>query len=149
MTRGTAGEARLARTRPRAVNRCVATRTAATRSRMRPTRPPFQPSKPRQAAFDSGFRQRLSTRLHARQYRHEKNWAGTRTGIAKLGLDPGSAMGNLFVATAQALSNAAHNATNAQQQQNITAQAATVMGVATLYSVDTATTGEATTRIFQ
>lgn len=92
MTRGTAGEARLARTRPRAVNRCVATRTAATRSRMRPTRPPFQPSKPRQAAFDSGFRQRLSTRLHARQYRHEKNWAGTRTGIAKLGLDPGSAM---------------------------------------------------------
>ncbi len=92
MTRGTAGEARLARTRPRAVNRCVATRTAATRSRMRPPRPPFQPSKPRQAAFDSGFRQRLSTRLHARQYRHEKNWAGTRTGIAKLGLDPGSAM---------------------------------------------------------
>lgn len=92
MTRGTAGEARLARTRPRAVNRCVATRTAATRSRMRPTRPPFQLSKPRQAAFDSGFRQRLSTRLHARQYRHEKNWAGTRTGIAKLGLDPGSAM---------------------------------------------------------
>lgn len=92
MTRGTAGEARLARTRPRAVNRCGATRTAATRSRMRPTRPPFQPSKPRQAAFDSGFRQRLSTRLHARQYRHEKNWAGTRTEIAKLGLDPGSAM---------------------------------------------------------
>ncbi|WP_186024611.1 RebB family R body protein [Burkholderia gladioli] len=62
---------------------------------------------------------------------------------------PAVAMGNLFVATAQALSNAAHNATNAQQQQNITAQAATVMGVATLYSVDTATTGEATTRIFQ
>ncbi|MDN7735860.1 hypothetical protein [Burkholderia sp. SJZ091] len=59
---------------------------------MRPPRPPFQPSKPRQAAFDNGFRQRLSTRLHARQYRHEKNWAGTRTGIAKLGLDPGSAM---------------------------------------------------------
>ncbi len=92
MARGTAGEARLARTRPRATNRCVATRTVATRSRMRPTRPPFQPSKPRQAAFDSGFRQRLSTRLHARQYRHEKNWAGTRTEIAKLGLDPGSAM---------------------------------------------------------
>ncbi|MBU9186424.1 hypothetical protein [Burkholderia gladioli] len=59
---------------------------------MRTTRPPLQPSKPRQAAFDSGFRQRLSTRLHARQYRHEKNWAGTRTEIAKLGLDPGSAM---------------------------------------------------------
>ncbi len=61
MTRGTADEARLARTRPRATNRCVATRTVATRSRMRTTRPPLQPSKPRQAAFDSGFRQRLST----------------------------------------------------------------------------------------
>ncbi|PEH82628.1 RebB family R body protein [Burkholderia gladioli] len=75
--------------------------------------------------------------------------AVTQADTEVLGDAPAIAMGNLFVATAQALSNAAHNATNAQQQQNITAQAATVMGVATLYSVDTATTGEATTRIFQ
>ncbi|ATF87734.1 MULTISPECIES: RebB family R body protein [Burkholderia] len=75
--------------------------------------------------------------------------AVTQADTEVLGDAPAVAMGNLFVATAQALSNAAHNATNAQQQQNITAQAATVMGVATLYSVDTATTGEATTRIFQ
>jgi hypothetical protein len=61
-----------------------------------------------------------------------------------LGDAPAMAMGNLFVATEQALSNAAHNATNNQQQNNITAQAATVMGVATLYSIDTASTGEAT-----
>ncbi|WP_186054130.1 RebB family R body protein [Burkholderia gladioli] len=66
-----------------------------------------------------------------------------------LGDAPAMAMGNLFVATAQALSNAAHNATSAQQQQNITAQAATVMGVATLYSIDTAASGEATAHILQ
>ncbi|WP_246794495.1 RebB family R body protein [Burkholderia perseverans] len=64
-----------------------------------------------------------------------------------LGDAPAMAMGNLFVATAQALANAAHNATSNQQQSNITAQAATVMGVATLYSIDTASTGVATTDI--
>ena len=47
-------------------------------------------------------------------------------------------------ATAQALANAAHNATNAQQQSYVTAQAATTKGVATLYSLDTASTGVAT-----
>jgi hypothetical protein len=57
------------------------------------------------------------------------------------------AMANLYQATAQALANAAHNATTAQQQNNITAQAATVMGVATLYSIDTASTGDATAKI--
>ena len=57
---------------------------------------------------------------------------------------PAAAMGNLYQATAQALSNAAHNATNAQQQSYVTAQAATTMGVATLYSLDTASTGVAT-----
>ncbi|WP_171523934.1 RebB family R body protein, partial [Acinetobacter nosocomialis] len=50
----------------------------------------------------------------------------------------------LYQATAQALANAAHNATNAQQQSYVTAQAATTMGVATLYSLDTAATGVAT-----
>ncbi|WP_327196777.1 RebB family R body protein [Vibrio coralliilyticus] len=53
-------------------------------------------------------------------------------------------MGNLFQATSQALGNAAHNATMAQQQAAITAQAATTMGVTTLYSIDTASTGIAT-----
>ena len=53
----------------------------------------------------------------------------------------------VYQATAQALSNSAHNATTAQQQNSITAQAATTMGVATLYSLDTASTGEATRAI--
>lgn len=66
-----------------------------------------------------------------------------------LGDSPAVAMGNLFVATSQALSNAAHNATTSQQQTNITAQAATTQGVSTLYSIDTASTGIATTKIFQ
>ncbi|MDQ2106212.1 RebB family R body protein [Azospirillum isscasi] len=64
-----------------------------------------------------------------------------------LGDAPAVAMGNLFVATSQALSNAAHNATNNQQQSYVVMQAATTQGLSTLYSVDTATTGVATTQI--
>ena len=66
-----------------------------------------------------------------------------------LGDAPAVALGNLYVATAQALANAAHNATTNQQQTNVTAQAATTMGVATLYSLDTASTGVATKLILQ
>ncbi|MCU1226415.1 MAG: RebB protein [Edaphobacter sp.] len=73
--------------------------------------------------------------------------AVTQANVKVLGDAPAIAMANLYQATAQALANAAHNATTAQQQNNITAQAATVMGVATLYSIDTATTGEATKAI--
>ncbi|WP_353861763.1 RebB family R body protein [Azospirillum formosense] len=64
-----------------------------------------------------------------------------------LGDAPAVAMGNLFVATSQALSNAAHNATNNQQQSYVVMQAATTQGLSTLYSVDTATAGVATTQI--
>ena len=71
----------------------------------------------------------------------------TQANVQVLGTAPATAMGNLYQATAQALANAAHNATLAQQQTNITAQAATVMGVATLYSLDTASTGMATKSI--
>ncbi|WP_205685368.1 RebB family R body protein [Caulobacter zeae] len=65
-----------------------------------------------------------------------------------LGDAPAIAMGNLFEAVSQALSNAAHNATNNQQQSNVTAQASTTQGVSTLLSVDTASAGEATQTIF-
>jgi 4-hydroxyphenylpyruvate dioxygenase-like putative hemolysin len=51
---------------------------------------------------------------------------------------PAIAMGNLFQATAQALANAAHNATTAQQNANTILQATTTQGVALLYGVDTA-----------
>ncbi|HEV3317841.1 MAG TPA: RebB family R body protein [Candidatus Angelobacter sp.] len=71
----------------------------------------------------------------------------TQANVKVLSDAPAVAMGNLYQATAQALANAAHNATTAQQQNNITAQAATTMGVTTLYSIDTATTGEATSAI--
>jgi killing trait domain-containing protein len=60
---------------------------------------------------------------------------------------PAVALGNLYQATAQALANAAHNATNSQQQSYVTAQAATTMGVSTLLSIDTASTGVATQHI--
>lgn len=71
----------------------------------------------------------------------------TQANVQVLGDAPAIAMGNLYLATAQALSNAAHNATTMQQQTNITAQAATTMGVALLYSLDTASTGKATKAI--
>lgn len=64
--------------------------------------------------------------------------AVTQTNVEVLGNAPAVAMGNLYQATAQALANAAHNATNAQQQTWVTAQAATTMGVSMLYSVNTA-----------
>src|SRR5471030_2081149 len=65
--------------------------------------------------------------------------AVTEVNTKVLGDAPALAMGNLLQATAQALSLAAMNATNAQQHSNITAQATTVMGITTLYSVDSAT----------
>ena len=72
----------------------------------------------------------------------------TQVNTKVVGDSPAMAMGNLFVATSQALSNAAHNATNNQQNSNVTNQASTTMGVSTLYAVDTATTGVATHKIF-
>lgn len=71
----------------------------------------------------------------------------TQANVKVLGDAPAVALGNLYQATAQALANAAHNATTAQQQSAVTAQAATTMGVSVLYSLDTASTGIATREI--
>lgn len=71
----------------------------------------------------------------------------TQANTGTLGDAPSVAMGNLYIATSQALSNAAHNATNSQQQSYVTMQAATVQGIAALYSVDTASAGVATQAI--
>jgi hypothetical protein len=60
----------------------------------------------------------------------------TQSNVEVLGDSPAIAIGNLYQATAQALANAAHNATNAQQQSYVTAQAATTMGVAALLGLD-------------
>ena len=73
----------------------------------------------------------------------------SQSNVTVLGDAPAVAMGNLYQATAQALANAAHNATNAQQQSYVTAQAATTMGVATLYAIDTAASGIATEDILK
>ena len=66
-----------------------------------------------------------------------------------LGDAPAMAMGNLFVVTGQALSNAAHNATNNAQQSYVTMQASTSQGVSTLLTMDTASAGTATSKIFR
>ena len=67
----------------------------------------------------------------------------TQSNTQVLGEAPAVATGNLYQETGQALSNAAHNATNNQQQSYVTMQASTTQGVSTLVSVDTAATGEA------
>lgn len=53
----------------------------------------------------------------------------TQPNVKVLGDAPAIAMGNLYQATAQALANAAHNATTAQMQNNVTAQAAITQGI--------------------
>lgn len=73
----------------------------------------------------------------------------TQANTEVLGSSPGTATGNFMVATSQALSNAAHNATNAQAQTNVSAQAATTSGVSMLYCIETAETGRATQAIFK
>ena len=72
----------------------------------------------------------------------------TQANTKVLGDSPAMALSNLYQATAQALSNAAHNATTNLQQSNVTSQAATTQGVATLLAIDTASTGMATSKIF-
>ena len=73
----------------------------------------------------------------------------TQVNTQVLGVSPAQSLSNLYQATSQALSNAAHNATNAQQQTNVMAQAATTMGVSTLYCIDTASTAKGTGYIYQ
>jgi hypothetical protein len=64
--------------------------------------------------------------------------AVTQSNVKVLGDAPAMAMGALYQATAQALANAAHNATAAQQNANTILQATTTQGVALLYGIDTA-----------
>jgi len=71
----------------------------------------------------------------------------SQTNTKVLGDSPSVAMGNLFVATSQALSNAAHNATNNQQQSYVTMQASTTQGVSTLLDLETASAGVATKEV--
>ena len=72
----------------------------------------------------------------------------TQANTTVLGESPALSLSNLYQATSQALANAAHNATVAQQQTNVMAQAATTMGVTTLYSIPTASTARGTNTIY-
>jgi len=63
------------------------------------------------------------------------------------GYAPVVALGNLYQATAQALSNAAHNATSSQQQGSDAARAAMIDGISPLYTIDTASTAAAPAKI--
>lgn len=62
--------------------------------------------------------------------------AVTQTNVKVLAEAPAIAMGNLFQASAQALANAAHNATVAQQQGAVLAQAVTTRCVQSLLGDD-------------
>lgn len=73
----------------------------------------------------------------------------TQVSTKVLGDAPAMAMGNLAQATAQALANAAHNATTGQQQAAVSGQAATTMGVINLYSLVSASTSESTDNILK
>jgi len=75
--------------------------------------------------------------------------AVTQTNVKILAEAPGMAMGSLYQATSQALSNAAHNATTAQQNANTILQATTTQGVALLYGVDTAATAVGIAKILK
>ena len=56
--------------------------------------------------------------------------------------------GGLIVETSQALSNAAHSATQSQQQSSKAMQDATSAAIQALYGLDTASTGIVTSKIF-
>ncbi len=56
----------------------------------------------------------------------------TQANVKVLGDAPAMALSMLYQATAQALANAAHNATTAQQQTNILSQSVTALCVKTL-----------------
>lgn len=73
----------------------------------------------------------------------------TQVNTQVLGDSPAVATGNLFMATSQALANAAHNATSGQQQMTITSQAATTTGLTNLYSIDNSTGAIGTRKIFR
>ena len=75
--------------------------------------------------------------------------AVTQANVKVVAEAPAMAMGNLYQATAQALSNAAHWSTIAMQNATMMSQAATVMGVTTLYGIDTASTAEGIAAILE
>jgi|TARA_B110000240_G_C13127716_1_gene295407 deoxyxylulose-5-phosphate synthase len=73
----------------------------------------------------------------------------TQVNTKVVGETPAMAMGNLLMSTSQALSNAAHNASSAQQQAQITMQAATVQGVNSLMAIGSSVIGRSAEAIIE
>ena len=73
----------------------------------------------------------------------------TQVNTKVVGETPAMAMGNLLMATSQALSTSSHNATAAQQQAQITMQAATVQGVNSLMAIGTSVIGRSAEGIIE
>ncbi|KIF51599.1 RebB family R body protein [Vibrio owensii] len=73
----------------------------------------------------------------------------TQVNTKVVGETPAMAMGNLLMSTSHALGNGAHNATSAQQQGQITMQAATVQGINSLMSVGSAVIGRTSEEIIE
>jgi len=73
----------------------------------------------------------------------------TQVNTKVVGETPAMAMGNLLMSTSQALGTAAHNATAAQQQAQITMQAATVQGVNSLMSIGSSVIGRSAEAIIE
>lgn len=73
----------------------------------------------------------------------------TQANVKVLCDSPALSLSNLYQMVSQSLGLAAQNAVMSQQQTNVIHQAATTQGVSLLYSVDTASTGVATTQIDQ
>lgn len=71
----------------------------------------------------------------------------TQVNTQVVGDTPATAMGNLMMATSQALGVAAQNLTMGQQQANIMWQAATVQGINALMNTGNAVTGTVSGRI--
>lgn len=67
----------------------------------------------------------------------------TQTNTKVLADAPAMAMGNLYTAIGQAMSLASNNATSAQQQAQITVQAATVQGINSMTAIGAAVLGRA------
>lgn len=73
----------------------------------------------------------------------------TQVNTKVIGDTPAMAMGNLLMSTSQALSGSGHNATAAQQQAQITMQAATVQGVNSLMAIGSAVIGRGAESIIE
>ncbi|BFM50402.1 RebB family R body protein [Marinomonas sp. THO17] len=73
----------------------------------------------------------------------------TQVNTKVVGETPAMAMGNMLMSTSQALGTSAHNSTGAQQQAQITMQAATVQGVNSLMSIGSSVIGRSAEGIIE